>query len=268
MTKFKLSLIAMSILAAFSMVACGDDTSDCDTEEVACDAATDEDCSEEGTKEVCIEEDGLNCTDGQVEGVDENGDAACVDAGCAEGEQEVSVDCDAATDEACGEDGTKMVCEAIPVVKYVLVEDTSNLDPGTNYPAADVDAITLIKADGTQLHAANVEDSLSFSDNATDANAVLGAPDATLDDNCTVDATQFFALGHDDVQGGGYVIVSFGEDAAIESGDGIEVHEFGTQCGDQYSDDTYEVRISVASDYAGTWALACTNTGKAICTIP
>ena len=142
--------------------------------------------------------------------------------------------------------------------RFVVVEDLSSNRAG-DFPGADIDALGLIKANGAEIFAQSVsaETDIDCAGNqACDANALLGAPDAIDLDEGTCfgggdpDGTLFTALN------GGAIIVEFSSaaegDVTIENGDAIHVYEVGsTECG-RFDDDSYRVSVGVTDDFDGT----------------
>lgn len=182
-------------------------------------------------------------------------------------------DCDPALDEACVcEDLDGLTCddpdaldclclfedEALGLeeeaedddYRFVLIEDLT--DPiGGDAPGADIDAVGLIKEDGTEFFATAVEESqIGEGRNAyRDVNALLGAPDSECEKK------NFVSLGG--LNAGGYAMVSFAtekEDVIIANGDSIHVYEIGaSMCpGTPFDNDPYKVSVSV-SDELGTF---------------
>lgn len=135
---------------------------------------------------------------------------------------------------------------------FVLVEDTTP-NPSGDTPGADVDAIGLVKADGTEVFAATIEsDDLDCTNNtACDTTGILGAPDVVDNGVCfgggAVDTTLFTALN------GSRVVVSFDGGAEVENGDSIHVYEIGaTECG-RFDNDPFRVAVGVSDDLNGTF---------------
>jgi hypothetical protein len=135
---------------------------------------------------------------------------------------------------------------------FVMVTDTTP-NPSGDTPGADVDAIGLIKADGTEVFAATIEsDDLDCTNNtACDTNGILGAPDVVDNGECFggggVDTTLFTALN------ASRVVVSFDGGAEVENGDSIHVYEIGaTECG-RFDNDPFSVSVGVSDDLDGTF---------------
>jgi hypothetical protein len=242
-TSFALLLMASGLVFGS---ACGDPAEDEDEDAAAC--VEDIDCGEDGTcNDGVCEGPGEGCTVGE----DCNGGEVCNDDG------DVGV-CEMAvclSDDDCGDgqvcDVDTGVCEDV-TFRFVMVEDNVQ-NPSGETPGSDIDAISLIKVDGRELFASDVEASAEIvcEDNtACDPNAVKGAPDAINVETgeCfgggPVDPTLFTSLN------GGNVIVSFGGEV-IENGDAIHVFEIGrTECG-RFDDDAYGVSISATDDFTG-----------------
>ena len=144
-------------------------------------------------------------------------------------------------------------------VLYVLVDDTATVVAGAA-PGADIDTISLIKADGTEYFAtAVVDDNVDCTDNSCcDLNALLGPNDAVGDDGTcwgggSVDLSMMAALNT------GSVVVSFStadEVVAIENGDTVHVWEVGaTEC-QQYDDDPFSIYAGLTPAVDATdWVL-------------
>jgi len=107
----------------------------------------------------------------------------------------------------------------------VRVDDMSGINTGQD-PGADIDAIILEKAAGTDVYADKIEAfqlGVDVGDNIDPVDA-LGAPDSVVDfkgsaPTCNADAG-FVSLG-----GSGYLVAHMGE--AIEVGDSVAVIEVG-----------------------------------------
>ena len=137
--------------------------------------------------------------------------------------------------------------EPLPAFRFLMIEDLGP-NPSGDFPGADIDAISLLKADGTEHFAQSVEDAEIACDGnlACDISPMLGAPDVIFDGMCLeeaiVEGTRFTALN------GGFLIVSFGtanEDVTIENGDRVHIYELGErECG-RFDDDP--VRVSVGT---------------------
>jgi hypothetical protein len=150
--------------------------------------------------------------------------------------------------------------------RFVMVEDLT-ANPSGDFPGADVDAISIIKASGDELFAANLHPSSEIDcegNSACDLNALIGAPDAIDPETgdcfglaqprgADVDPTLFTALN------GGFVIVDFSSvvngDVTIENGDQIHVFEIGsTEC-NAFDDDPFSVSVAIAvsDDVSGSF---------------
>lgn len=141
---------------------------------------------------------------------------------------------------------------------FVRVNDQSTNTGNTN-PGADIDAIGIVKPDGTRHYVSKVEQYSPV--NVDDIAAlsaipdnIIGAPTAFADptnvspaSDCSLEDQNFVALGGV----GGYIIVSFG-DAHVENGDTLNVYEIGN-CANGGVADPVEVQVSVASNADGEW---------------
>ncbi len=146
-------------------------------------------------------------------------------------------------------------------VRFVLVQDESPMVSGET-PGPDIDAVGLIKRNGTEVFAVNVSSHSDVSCQANlacDVQALLGAPDVINDGECfgggNVDTDLFTSLNQ------GFAIVGFSGgdngDQIIENGDSIHVYEIGaTACG-RFDDEPYSVSIAVSdSDTNAFFTLA------------
>ena len=140
--------------------------------------------------------------------------------------------------------------------RFVMVEDLT-VEPSGDFPGADIDAISVIKASGDEIFAETFEEDTDIDctgNLACDASGLLGAPDAvdaggTCFGGGAPDGSTFTALN------AGFVIVQFSSvangDVTIENGDDIHVYEVGsTECG-RFDDDPFRVSVSVADDITG-----------------
>ena len=235
-----LRLIMFAILSSFLTfsVACGDLGEDCDpTVDDGCVCTLDEDGSDVG--EDCIDgttEDGSGCTCT----LDEDDPQPAP-------EPEPDVEADVQPDPT-------------PAVafRFIMVEDQTG-NPSGDFPGADVDAISVIKASGDEFFAESFEEDTDISCDgpnlACDASALLGAPDVVDGGDCfgggAPDGSDFTALN------GGFVIVQFSSvtngDVAIENGDDIHVFEVGaTECG-RFDNDPFDVSVSTSDDVTGVF---------------
>lgn len=146
--------------------------------------------------------------------------------------------------------------------RYVRVDDQSSRTDGDN-PGADIDAFLLQKSGGGVFYAQQVvESQLLLNSNDRDVSQVLNAPDAFYAfpdvSVCNADAG-FVGLGG----AGGWIIVSMQAD--MEVGDTLHVLEVSNCAynsdGDQAKDDPFNVLVSVAGDYNGTWQPVANGTG-------
>jgi len=171
--------------------------------------------------------------------------------------------------------------------KYVKVQDESPVNSKGEDPGADIDAIVLQKADGSQYYAADIKSyhrgdgtSNVEKDKAFNPNAILGAPDSVLDvtnpdgkcnyldmEKSNVDDNgliyTFVSLGgKTEGKDGGYIIVEMQK--AAEVGDKLFVVELGncdlvaetTQSGKSSTAgaEAISVSVSVSDDYSdGVW---------------
>jgi len=218
--------------------ACGPiDPDDCDpTVDDGCVCTLDEDGSDVG--EDCIDgttEDGSGCTCTLDE-----------DDPQPESEPDVEADPDPEPD------------PQVAAFRFIMVEDQTG-NPSGDFPGADVDAISVIKASGDEFFAESFEEDTDISCDgpnlACDASALLGAPDVVDGGDCfgggAPDGSDFTALN------GGFVIVQFSSvtngDVAIENGDDIHVFEVGaTECG-RFDDDPFDVSVSTSDDVTGVF---------------
>ena len=132
--------------------------------------------------------------------------------------------------------------------RYVRVDDLSNITAGQD-PGADIDAIILEKASGTDVYADKIEafqPGVDVGDNIDPTDA-LGAPDSVINytdamPDCNADAG-FVSLG-----GSGYVVAHMGEN--IEVGDSVAVIEVGgcDYGGGTAKLETVKVQVSVAAE--------------------
>ena len=137
------------------------------------------------------------------------------------------------------------------VFRYIMIVDDSP-DPAGNAPGADIDTISLIKADGTEYFAQSVMYDSDFDCDinlACDPDALLGAPDVVADGECFVNGEVDFSLFTS--MNGGIVIVEFSSeengDVFIENGDSIHVYEIGsTECG-RFDNDPFSVSVGTDS---------------------
>jgi hypothetical protein len=237
-----LELLAMCVLTAcFALTACSDLLTDCDPE------------FDEG----CI------CTLDDDQTIDVTDD-------CVGGETSDQEFCTCAEENSLGADNNDN--NDTPSFRFVMVEDLT-VNRGGDFPGADVDAISVIKAGGGEVFASafSPETDVDCSANlACDPSALLGAPDAVLGGECfdgrlgAVDPSTFTALN------GGFAVVQFGSganDTTIENGDDIRVYEIGaTQCSGAFDDDPYSVAVSVSDDL-GSFIEMGTG-GQGVVTIP
>ncbi len=140
----------------------------------------------------------------------------------------------------------------------IVIENASNNLDGQD-PGADIDAVELIKANGQRFTLREVVEFELHSEADNALSNVLGPPDAT--ERCEVDRDQFAGLGED-----GYFVASFGPGVMIEPGDVITVHEFGTQCGDDYFNDAWTLYVT-GEDPSSEWVQMCYGTGLESCDI-
>lgn len=132
--------------------------------------------------------------------------------------------------------------------RYVRVDDLSNITDGQD-PGADIDAIILEKANGTNVFASNVEAfqlGVDVGDNI-DPQDALNAPDSVVNytdsfPTCNADAG-FVSLG-----GSGYLVVAM--DQNIEVGDSVAVIEVGgcDYGGGEAKVEMVKVQVSVAAE--------------------
>lgn len=222
-------------------VACGDLSEDCDpTVDEGCVCTLDEDDTQD-VGDDCIDgttEDGAGCTCT----LDDGGDAQP----------------DSQPDSQPGDDPQPEAEPEAPAFRFILVEDQTG-NPSGDFPGADVDAISVIKASGDEFFAESFEAGTEIDCDgnlACDASALLGAPDAVdSDGTCfgggSPDGSTFTALN------AGFVIVQFSSiesgDVVIENGDDIHVFEVGsTECG-RFDDDPFSVSVSTSDDVGGTF---------------
>ncbi len=144
-----------------------------------------------------------------------------------------------------------------PIFRFVLVEDLAENLTG-DFPGADIDAISVVKANGEELFAQSFEEDTNINcegNLACDANGLLGAPDAvdpatgTCFGGGAPDGLTFTALN------AGFVVVQFSSvadgDVTIENGDSIHVYEVGAaECG-RFDDDAFLVSIAVSDAING-----------------
>lgn len=208
MTVTTLRLIGLAMIVA-TPAACSDDDGD---EAPIC----------EGDAFRCTHEvTGEDCTDGDLDCICE-----CVLDDSGEGEGE-------------GEGG--------PAYRYILIEDLTEPVAG-EYPGAELDAVSLVKPDGTR-YLETVVDAFDHTtlipqaqpNMAADPHAALGPPDA----QCSVEFNdRFYSMGGS----GSFLIATVGDDVSIDIGDKLIVHVFGfTECG-LLSDGDYEVSVSSSPD--------------------
>ena len=151
------------------------------------------------------------------------------------------------------ERGTDPLDGADDTYRLVLLEDLS-VNPSGDFPGADIDAVSLIKANGDEFFAQAVVDSdISCTGNLScDPLAMLGSTDVVDPDlgECFggggVTPELFTALN------GGWAIFEFSSadngDVVIENGDKIHVYEIGaTECG-RYDDDPFSVSVGFSGD--------------------
>jgi hypothetical protein len=122
------------------------------------------------------------------------------------------------------------------IFRYVRLQQLSNPEGGA-HPGADIDALVVIKPDGSMSYAQSV---ISVAD-AINASDALGAPDEPPD--CLV--ADYASLG----ERGGYIVFAFGapiDAAGIEVGDTIIVYEVTAADCPASGDDIIEVTISIA----------------------
>ena len=156
--------------------------------------------------------------------------------------------------------------------RFVMVEDLTR-NRGGDFPGADVDAISVIKASGDEFFATSfsADTDVDCAGNlACDPSALLGAPDAVRGGSCfngtvgSVDPTTFTALN------GGFAVVQFSEgarDVSVANGDRLRVYEIGaTQCNGAFDDDPYRVAVSISDDL-GAFIEVGTG-GQGVITIP
>jgi hypothetical protein len=140
--------------------------------------------------------------------------------------------------------------------RFVLVEDLTP-NPQGDFPGADIDAISVIKANGEEFYAQSFETETDIEcegNLACDPSALLGEQDFIGDGECPApDAAdpRFTSLN------GGFVIAQFSSisngDVAIENGDDIHVYEVGsTECG-RFDDDPFRVSVSVSDEIGGAF---------------
>ena len=267
----KLTLL-LTLMTALLMttVACSDLEEDCDP-------ATDDACictlDEDGTEvDDCIDnetDDGEACSCSTDPGPDN--EPECGNDVCEEGEtpDNCSADCEeggpVCGNDACeeGEDAESCAADCdddgpISEARFVLLQDdTPSVTEGT--PGSDVDAIGLIKGDGSGEFFAqtlSAESDVSCEGNdACDTSALLDAPDVVVGGECfgggDVDTNLFTSLNQ------GFVIVGFSGgdngDQIIENGDSIHVYEIGaTECG-RFDDDPYSVSVGVSDTDTGAF---------------
>lgn len=233
-----LRLMMFAILSSFLTisVACGDLGEDCDP-------TVDDGC-------VCtLDEDGTDVGDDCVDGTTEDG-SGCT---CTLDEEDPQPEVGQPDPEPGQPDATPEVV----AFRFVLVEDQTG-NPSGDFPGADIDAISVIKASGDEFFAESFEEDtdIDCSGNlACDASALLGAPDVVDNGECfgggAPDGSDFTALN------GGFVIVQFSSvtngEVAIENGDDIHVFEVGaTECG-RFDDDPFDVSVSTSDDVTGVF---------------
>ena len=142
--------------------------------------------------------------------------------------------------------------DVVPSFQFVLLEDET-ANPSGDFPGADIDAVSVIKASGDEFFAASFSENTELNCNgsvACDPNALLGAPDVVdvesseCFDGGEVDPTLFTALN------GGSIVLGFSQEetVTIENGDSVHVFEVGaTECG-RFDDDTVKVSVSISDD--------------------
>ncbi len=150
---------------------------------------------------------------------------------------------------------SRLTCGSGPV--FVRVEDLGE-DGGGMYAGTDLDAIELLKADGTVVYADLVHDLETDSPAAADPGMALGEPDIGLD--CVPASERFFSMGN------GFVVVSFGTHR-LEAGDIIRVHTWANvdECAGQH---LYQpVNLLVAEFPDGPWTTLCTEHERGDCLV-
>ncbi len=234
MTSTHLKMLQPMLLATLLVMAlaCGEDEGECVPE-------ADEGCvcvldAEDVTVGQCVDNETpqgepCSCSTGRSKG------PVCGDDVCEEGE----------TPETCSD------CAApaqTSNTRHVLVRDLTLIASG-EHPGFDLDAIGLIKSDGTEFFATYILDTSEVdclnNEASCDFYALMGAPDAVCVDG-GVNPTLFTSLNR------GFVVVGF-DGQIVENGDTIRVYTPGSDGCLPHEEDFYSVSVGTPNQAFGSY---------------